>query len=491
VQFTGIIRRLTPALAAAFFLAPIHAGPVDFGLSEFRAALASRNLKTRIVYDLSPEAPESFRVEPYKAGGAHITGGDMRGLMYGLLEAADQIRTTGRMKQVHGVPATLVRGARLFARDADFDDARWRAFFENLAHNRFDRFTLIFTEPPRDLARLRSITQSAADYGIDFVLALWEHEPDAALAKILSECRLIRIVQIRNTTHDLETYRHLVFKPLLAAGRRVTLDCEPELIKPAQDAGIAIHADPPSFPPAFDIDAPRDFEQHAVFYYVFGRTAYDPKAKPAHGEDPAEFATAAQAASLITSSDVQSNDWVASIAEAVHNAVNNIASAKRTPLEAVAELKKDAAKLDRSGFPDFQLISKMALDRAEKLRISYDTELAGRTVAAAKPQPRPKFDHTPVKSAPIDKPIDIALQINPPRSAVSVRLHYRAVNSAETQTIEKPAEASVAFTLPPSDADLIYYFEILNRDNGGWFEPDPFTTSPYFVIKIEPKPPTQ
>lgn len=108
MQFTGIIRRLTPALAAAFFLAPIHAGPVDFGLSEFRAALASRNLKTRIVYDLSPEAPESFRVEPYKAGGAHITGGDMRGLMYGLLEAADQIRTTGRMKQVHGVPATLV-----------------------------------------------------------------------------------------------------------------------------------------------------------------------------------------------------------------------------------------------------------------------------------------------------------------------------------------------------------------------------------------------
>lgn len=473
----------------------LSAGPVDFGLAEFKAALDARHLRTKIVHDLSPEAPESFRIEPYKAGGAHITGGDMRGLMYGLLEAADQIRTTGRLKQVHAVPATLVRGTRLFARDADFDEHRWHSYFEMLARDRFNRFTLIYAEPPRDFARLRSITQAAADFGIDFTLALWEHEPDAALGKILAECPLIRAVQIRNTTHDLDTYRALVFKPLRAAGRRVALDPEPDFIKPAQESGIALRTDPPSWPPGFDIDAPRDFEQHAIFYFIFGRAAYDPKIEPAHSpahsEDPAEFAAATQAAWLITSSDAQSNDWVASIAEAVHNAVENVASAKRTPLDAIAEMKTDAAKLDRSSFPDLQLIGKMARDRVEKLQISYDAELAGRTAARAKPEPRPKFQHTPVKSAPIDKPTDLTLQISPAKSAVSIRLHYRPLNSTETATIEKPAAESVSFTIPPSDTDLIYFFEILNAESTGWFEPDPFTTTPYYVIKIEPKPPTQ
>ena len=74
------------------------AGPVEFGLAEYNAAVASRNLKWKVKYELSLDPPETFRIEPYKYGGAHVTGGDLRGLMYGLLEAADQVRSTGHLE---------------------------------------------------------------------------------------------------------------------------------------------------------------------------------------------------------------------------------------------------------------------------------------------------------------------------------------------------------------------------------------------------------
>jgi hypothetical protein len=476
--------------ALVCFAAVACSGPVNFGVAEFKSAVAARNLKWKVKYEVTLDPPESYRIEPYRYGGAHVTGGDLRGLMYGLLEAADEVRATGRLKQVHAAPATPIRGVRLFARDADFDDERWRAYFQTLARDRFNRFTLIFTEPPRDLNKLRAISQAAADYAVDFTLALWAHQPDAALDRILVTCPLIRTVQIRNTSHDLDAYQGLVFKPLLSAGRRVALDPEPELVKAAQKAGIAVRSDPPSWPPGFDIDGPRDFEQHTLFYFIFGRTAYDPLTRPPHDENLPEFKAAAHAALDIASTEIRANDWTASIAEAVENAVEGRASAKRSPVETIALLNTVASQLEPSNVSDFQLLGRMARDRAEKLQASYDAELSGRAVPLPNLQPRPQIAHTPVKSAKIDEPIEVTLQINS-RSAISVRLHYRPLTSTGTKTIEKPAAASVSFTIPPADSDLIYYFEILNRENGGWFEPDPFTTTPYYVVRIEPKPPVQ
>ena len=464
-------------------------GPVDFGVAEYKAALASRNLKWKINYEVTLDPAESYRIEPYKFGGAHVTGGDLRGLMYGLLDAADQIRATGHLKQVHASPATAVRGVRLFARDADFDNDRWRAYFQTLARDRFNRFTLIYTEPPRDLQKLRAITQAASDYAIDFTLALWEHEPDVALDKILVTCPLIRTVQIRNTSHDLDTYRSLVFKPLRSVGRRVALDSDPEFVKAAEENGIALRSDPASWPPGFDLDAPRDFEQHALFYFICGRAAYDPKIPPSHNENPTEFRAAAQLALLLAMADVRSNDWIASIAEAVHNRLEHVASAKRTPLETASALVATAGLLSKSAVPDFKLLATMACDAAEKQRAAYEAELSSGTIApippAPKNLPRPQFLHTPIKTAQPDHPVDVTLQINPAKDATTVRLHYRALHSTETSTVEKPAAASVTFTIPGAVGDLLYYFEILNRENTGWFEPDPVTTAPYDVIRIE------
>src|SRR4051812_3172377 len=69
------------------------AGPVEFGKAQLDTAMAARfpKYKPKVIAELNTDPPETFRIEPYTAGGAHVTGGDLRGLMYGLLAAADQI----------------------------------------------------------------------------------------------------------------------------------------------------------------------------------------------------------------------------------------------------------------------------------------------------------------------------------------------------------------------------------------------------------------
>ena len=70
-----------------------------------------------------------------------------------------------------------------------------------------------------------------------------------------------------------------------------------------------------------------------------------------------------------------------------------------------------------------------------------------------------------------------------------VRLHYRPVNQlVPFKTLESAPGA--AFTIPASDIsprwDLMYYFEVINRANGGWFHPNPLKETPYFVVNVTP-----
>ncbi len=102
---------------------------------------------------------------------------------------------------------------------------------------------------------------------------------------------------------------------------------------------------------------------------------------------------------------------------------------------------------------------------------------------------RPQTAHTPPKSAPPNQPLTLTLQLTPPKDARAVRLHYRPLNQlAQFKTLEQPAASSVTFTIPAGDLppnwDLLYYFEILNRENSGWFEPDPLVATPYHVVKV-------
>lgn len=545
------------AACAVLACASAAAGPIDFALNEYDAAVAARHLRWKVKYELTPDPPESFRIEPYAYGGAHVTGGDLRGLMYGLLEAADQIRTTGRMKQVHLEAATPVRGIRRFASAADMEepDSYWRTFFQTLARDRFNRFTLIFAIPPSNFEKLRSISQIASDYAVDFTLGLWEHSPGEGLTRLLVACPLIRSIEMRTASADLERDRSEIFRPLRDSGRRVALDphgalAAPEILKAAERAGVALRFGIPNSPPSFNLDLPREFEPHSELYWLWGRAAYDRKLKPAHGENAAEFDAAARITTLLAAAETadpemftipeairaappdpaQDNDWIASIPEAVADRLEHHASAKQTPPEICEALLASAAMLEKTALPDFQLLARLARFHAHREQAAYEVALFDRTrdnaaldraereiaaaraifdvadsrvadrreagaaapanlPAAAKRLPRPTIVDVPVKAAIVDQAITVTLQLGAIKDVRTVRLHYRPADSAAlAAVIEKPAAASMTFSIPGASSDLIYYFEILNRENSGWFEPDPSQMKPYHLIRIEPKP---
>jgi hypothetical protein len=229
------------------------AGPVDFGRQELERAIAERKLSpqlSRFIAEVSADGAESFRIQ---AG--QISGGDMRGLMYGLLEAAGQIRERGRLLLARGAPAMPIRGVRLFIQAGDLEkdwyNSRefWQRFSETLARSRFNRLNLVFSRlsiEERDLEMLRYISQTASEYAIDFTLGLRadtaELWPDGALKRVLAACPMIRSVQIlAGATRDegsVALYRDRFFRPIREAGRRVTLelrgsDLTPALLKAA------------------------------------------------------------------------------------------------------------------------------------------------------------------------------------------------------------------------------------------------------------------
>jgi hypothetical protein len=274
---------LVLAIAAAH-----AAGPVDFGKSELDAALAERNLKLRVDTELSLDPPETFRITLYKTGVARVTGGDLRGLMYGLIEASEQIRANGRLKAAGGKPATPVRGVRMAVRSYDLNqpwftsDDRWRTYFQTMARSRLNRFSLVLPLAEADIERLRILSETAAEFGVDFVLGIRQlaGEPQelyARLRGILDNCPLIRGVQIEAGDEPVALYREGVFTALRESGRRVTLDLRnmddrPDVLRAAGASGAPLIA------AGFEMEAPGpDFlADHSQAYWTQGRRSYDP-----------------------------------------------------------------------------------------------------------------------------------------------------------------------------------------------------------------------
>ena len=152
------MRWSTSAVALLLAIASARAaGPVDFGKEELDAALAERKLKLHVDTELSLNPPETFSITLYKTGMVRITGGDLRGLMYGLIEASEQIRATGKLKAASGKPATAVRGVRMTLRSYDLtqpwftSDAHWRNYFQTLARARLNRVSLMISLADADI----------------------------------------------------------------------------------------------------------------------------------------------------------------------------------------------------------------------------------------------------------------------------------------------------------------------------------------------------
>jgi hypothetical protein len=283
-----VFRFLEGAAALLLLAGPVWAGPLEFGLAEFKRAVAERGLGAIDMNTSVSNAPaESYSVRP-----GRITGGDERGVMYGLLDAAEQIRATGTVAASQGSPAVAVRGIRMLLHNEDLEKdwyysrEHWDRYFAMLARNRFNRFNLVFAHqtdylaPPYpfwldlkefpeirakkltdaqrklNLEMLKYISDTAAGHGVDFILGVWEHNiqtyrtslqhvssvdgltrenigpySHAALKQILRLCPSIRGVQLRTNRESgipndqqLEFFRDSIFTAMNEAGRTVALD---------------------------------------------------------------------------------------------------------------------------------------------------------------------------------------------------------------------------------------------------------------------------
>jgi len=246
-------------LIALLVAIPVLAGPREFGESELARAVHDRGLAVHLETTIRPG---STPVEGYEISGNRLLANDGRGLMYGLLEAADQIHRDGRFTDRKESPRVAMRGIRVFIHNEDLERSwyysreYWNDFFTTLARDRFNRFNLVFAHqtdylaPPypfwvdipefpgirarnlsaqrrqKNLEMLQFISQDATDHGIDFTLGIWEHNIQdyrkppmipmtegltrenigpysyAALKKVLQLCPAIQSVQMRTNNES-------------------------------------------------------------------------------------------------------------------------------------------------------------------------------------------------------------------------------------------------------------------------------------------------
>lgn len=215
---------------------PDLGAPSRHGLAVFEAAARARGWKItrsssaaqskadRIVLvthsDGQLNTPEALAVRKFNVDGKPtllLAGADERGLMYALLEAAASITADPRdvfdaVREVEETPAIRDRALSVYTMNRAhwesrfYDEAYWRRYFDLLAADRFNRFTIIFgyenggfLAPPypylfdtpgfaqvrmagltrkqqqRNLAALNRLIELAHQRGIDVTLGIWDH----------------------------------------------------------------------------------------------------------------------------------------------------------------------------------------------------------------------------------------------------------------------------------------------------------------------------
>lgn len=273
------------ALAGAATL--LLAGPPDFGQQELRDAIRQRGLPLTIETELNLNQPETFVATLVGTTSIRVSGGDLRGLMYGLIDTADQIRANGKAARKTGEPGFRIRSVRVAPSEAEltapgfYTTDRWMKIFEMLARNRINRITFAVPLEHAEYDRLRILTQLARDYAVDFHLSL-RPPPGGGVTldqfrKILDECVLIRGVQLDAGREPVEYFRDTVFPAVQQTGRRVTLDLRgadtrPDIIRAGKVASVTLNVAAKNSTAA----------QDAPFYGVIAvQSAADPTGVPA------------------------------------------------------------------------------------------------------------------------------------------------------------------------------------------------------------------
>jgi hypothetical protein len=231
--------------------------------------------------------------------------------MYGLLEAAAQIRERGFLIPARGRPVNAIRRVRVGAVELDRPLERWRDYCAMLARNRFNRLAVALPakEALGRVEALDRISRMAAEHALDFTLEL----PGArgeVLAAVLARAPAIRGIQVESADES-------VVRAVAECGRRVTLEVTggPQALtavevplrfpipfshfgrprpKPAE---FFWQLDAPSFDAGdpervrrtsqtfaatgaagFEIEAPlAGFERQWLSYLLWGRLGYDPE----------------------------------------------------------------------------------------------------------------------------------------------------------------------------------------------------------------------
>jgi len=249
------VRLLTKLVWLSIVACIAHAGPAEFGQQELRAALNERGMTLNVSTELNLDQPETFHISSITSTAARISGGDLRGLMYGLIQAAEQIRANGKLELTNGEPGLRLRAVRIAPLDTDlaatgfYGTDRWTKFFQMLARNRINRATLVLPPEKWEGDRIRILSMLAHEYGVDFMIGarttLGARTLTAQIKKMLSECVLVRGLQIEVGREPVEFYRTVVFPAVQEAGRRVTLDLRgaegrPDVLRAAEAAGVAL-----------------------------------------------------------------------------------------------------------------------------------------------------------------------------------------------------------------------------------------------------------
>ncbi|MEO8098774.1 MAG: hypothetical protein ABI811_13815 [Acidobacteriota bacterium] len=266
----------------------LYAGPVDFGKSELQTALGARGMVMSIETEINLDQPETYRIAVVKGASVRVSGGDLRGLMYGLIEASEQIRNEGKFTAKSAQPGLSHRGVRLAASDADlaqpafYSTDRWLAFYQMLARNRVNRFTLVLPSERMELDRIRFLSRTANEFGVDFVLGvrppLGNRSLYAQLRKVLDECVLVRGIEVQIGREPVEFFRTVVFPALQESGRRVALDLHgaetrPDVIRAAKAMGLVLDVTGRAS------SAPADFKS-LDFHALIAADAAVPEADP-------------------------------------------------------------------------------------------------------------------------------------------------------------------------------------------------------------------
>lgn len=232
-----------------------YAGPPDFGKQELRTAIGDRHLLLSIETELNLNQPETFVITPVGSASIRVSGGDLRGLMYGLIDAADQVRSGGSVVRKTGEPGFRVRSVRITPSEAELTAAgfylsdRWMKIFEILARNRINRLTFSLPVEHVEYDRLRFLSRLGQDYGVDLNVGLRppaeSRVTSAQIRKLLDEVVLIRGVQLDASREPADYFRTTVFPAIQQTGRRVTVDLRgaetrPDVIRAAKAAGVVI-----------------------------------------------------------------------------------------------------------------------------------------------------------------------------------------------------------------------------------------------------------